>query len=138
MDADLIDPVLDVHLKGAFYVTQPAWMHMREQGYGRIVITSSSAGLFGNFGQANYGAAKMGLVGLTHVLAQEGEVQHQGQRHLADRGHPHDRENCSARWRTCSTRARVTDRGLLAHEDCPVTRQRLLGRRRSRRPVLHR
>src|SRR3954462_10608459 len=73
MGPDLVDPVLDVHLRGAFYVTQPAWVHMREQSYGRVVVTASSAGLFGNFGQANYGAAKMGLVGLAHVLAQEGE-----------------------------------------------------------------
>ena len=73
MTPDLVDPVLDVHLRGAFYVTQPAWVHMREQSYGRVVVTASSAGLFGNFGQANYGAAKMGLVGLAHVLAQEGE-----------------------------------------------------------------
>ena len=46
---------------------------MREQSYGRVVVTASSAGIFGNFGQANYGAAKMGLVGLAHVLSQEGE-----------------------------------------------------------------
>jgi NAD(P)-dependent dehydrogenase (short-subunit alcohol dehydrogenase family) len=72
MTPDLVDPVLDVHLKGAFNVTQAAWGHMREQGYGRIVSTSSAAGIFGNFGQANYGAAKMGLVGLTRVLAVEG------------------------------------------------------------------
>ena len=64
--------VLDVHLKGAFYVTRPAFRLMREQGYGRIVMTSSASGLLGNFGQANYGAAKMGLVGLTNVLAIEG------------------------------------------------------------------
>jgi NAD(P)-dependent dehydrogenase (short-subunit alcohol dehydrogenase family) len=67
-----LEPVLDVHLKGAFYVTQPAWAHMRDQGYGRIVCTASGAGIFGNFGQTNYGAAKMGLVGLTRVLAVEG------------------------------------------------------------------
>jgi NAD(P)-dependent dehydrogenase (short-subunit alcohol dehydrogenase family) len=73
MDADMIEAVLTVHLKGAFYVTRPAWKHMREQGYGRVVNTSSSAGILGNFGQANYGAAKMGLVGLTNVLAIEGE-----------------------------------------------------------------
>jgi NAD(P)-dependent dehydrogenase (short-subunit alcohol dehydrogenase family) len=72
MEPDLLEPVLDVHLKGAFYVTQPAWVHMREQGYGRIVNTSSGAGVFGNFGQTNYGAAKMGLVGFTRVLAVEG------------------------------------------------------------------
>ena len=67
-----LEPVLDVHLKGAFYVTQPAWEHLRNQGYGRIVSTASGAGIFGNFGQTNYGAAKMGLVGLTRVLAIEG------------------------------------------------------------------
>jgi NAD(P)-dependent dehydrogenase (short-subunit alcohol dehydrogenase family) len=72
MDADKVGAVLDVHLRGAFNVTQPAWEHMRSQSYGRIVNTSSGAGLFGNFGQTNYGAAKMGLVGLTRVLAVEG------------------------------------------------------------------
>ena len=68
----MIDPVIDVHLKGALYVTQPAFRLMREQGYGRILNTSSASGLFGNFGQANYGAAKAGLAGLTRVLALEG------------------------------------------------------------------
>ena len=72
MDAEKLEPVLDVHLKGAFYVTQAAWGPMREQNYGRIVNTSSAAGIFGNFGQSNYGAAKAGLVGLTRVLAVEG------------------------------------------------------------------
>lgn len=69
---DLLDPVIAVHLKGAFNVTRPAWLHMLDQGYGRIVNTSSGSGLFGNFGQANYGAAKMGLIGLTRVQAIEG------------------------------------------------------------------
>ena len=72
MTPDLVDPVLAVHLKGAFNVTQAAWPHMREQKYGRVICTSSAAGIFGNFGQTNYGAAKMGLVGLTRVLAVEG------------------------------------------------------------------
>jgi len=72
MTPDLMNPVFDVHLKGAFHVTQPAYLIMREQGYGRIISTSSAAGIFGNFGQTNYGAAKMGLVGFTRVLAVEG------------------------------------------------------------------
>ena len=72
MTPDLVDPVIDVHLRGAFNVTRPAWVRMREQAYGRVVNTSSSSGILGNFGQANYGAAKMGLVGLTRVLAAEG------------------------------------------------------------------
>ena len=67
-----LDAVLDVHLKGAFFVTRPAFRVMREQGYGRIVMTSSASGILGNFGQANYGAAKMGLVGLMNVLKVEG------------------------------------------------------------------
>ncbi len=72
MTPDLVAPVLEVHLRGAFNVTGPAWKIMREKGYGRVVSTSSAAGIFGNFGQANYGAAKMGLVGFTNVLAVEG------------------------------------------------------------------
>ena len=72
MTPDLLNPVLEVHLKGAFYVTRPAWIKMREQSYGRVVNTSSNSGILGNFGQANYGAAKMGLVGFTRVLAAEG------------------------------------------------------------------
>ena len=68
-----LEIVLDVHLKGAFYVSQPAFRAMKEQGYGRFVFTTSAAGVFGNFGQTNYGAAKMGLVGLSNVLAIEGQ-----------------------------------------------------------------
>ena len=67
-----LEAIIDVHLKGAFFVTQPAFASMKENGYGRIVIASSGAGIFGNFGQSNYGAAKMGLVGLMNVLAVEG------------------------------------------------------------------
>jgi len=72
MTPDLWDPVIAVHLTGAYNVTRAAWNHFAEQAYGRIVSTSSAAGIFGNFGQANYGAAKMGIVGLTRVWAQEG------------------------------------------------------------------
>jgi NAD(P)-dependent dehydrogenase (short-subunit alcohol dehydrogenase family) len=69
---DELKLVLDVHLRGAFYVSQPAFRNMKEHGYGRFMFTASAAGVFGNFGQANYGAAKMGLVGLMNVLAVEG------------------------------------------------------------------
>ena len=65
--------VMDVHLHGAYNVTKPAWRNMRENQYGRIVFTTSVSGLFGNFGQANYAAAKTGQVGLMHVLALEGQ-----------------------------------------------------------------
>jgi NAD(P)-dependent dehydrogenase (short-subunit alcohol dehydrogenase family) len=73
MTLDEVDAVLDVHLKGAFYVSHPAFKVMKEKGYGRFVHTSSASGIFGNFGQANYGAAKAGLLGLSNVLAIEGE-----------------------------------------------------------------
>jgi NAD(P)-dependent dehydrogenase (short-subunit alcohol dehydrogenase family) len=74
MDDDMINAVIDVHLKGAFFVTKPAFEIMRDQGYGRIVSTTSGTGLFGNFGQSNYGAAKAGLVGLTRTLSLEGAM----------------------------------------------------------------
>jgi len=73
MEIAEIEAVLEVHLKGAFYVSQPAFRIMKDNGYGRFVFTASASGLFGNFGQANYGAAKLGLVGLSNVLAIEGQ-----------------------------------------------------------------
>ncbi|MEU8380662.1 SDR family oxidoreductase [Streptosporangium sp. NPDC048865] len=66
------DQVLAVHVRGSFLVSRAAFPHLKEQGYGRIINTSSPAGLFGNFGQANYSTAKMGLVGLTKTLGIEG------------------------------------------------------------------
>jgi NAD(P)-dependent dehydrogenase (short-subunit alcohol dehydrogenase family) len=119
---ELLDPVLDVHLKGAFHVIRPAWVRMREAGYGRVLVTASNAGILGNFGQANYGAAKMGLVGLARVLAQEGS-----------------RYDIKANVLAPIARTRMTeellgplapklDPGLVApvaawlvHEDCPVS-----------------
>lgn len=73
MDEENWDAVMNVHLKGAYFVTRPAFENMKSNGYGRIVMTTSGAGLFGNFGQSNYASAKMGLVGLTNVLKIEGE-----------------------------------------------------------------
>jgi NAD(P)-dependent dehydrogenase (short-subunit alcohol dehydrogenase family) len=119
---ELLDPVLDVHLKGAFHVTRPAWARMREAGYGRVLLTASNAGILGNFGQSNYGAAKMGLVGLARVLAQEGA-----------------RYGIKANVLAPIARTRMTEELLgplapkldprlvapvaawLVHEDCPVT-----------------
>lgn len=72
MEEENWDSVMAVHLRGAYCVTRPAFVNMRENGYGRIVMTASGAGLFGNFGQSNYASAKMGLVGLTNVLKLEG------------------------------------------------------------------
>jgi NAD(P)-dependent dehydrogenase (short-subunit alcohol dehydrogenase family) len=73
MDEQSWDAVIGVHLKGAFCVTRPALEHMKNNNYGRIVMTASLSGLLGNFGQSNYGAAKMGLLGLANVLKLEGE-----------------------------------------------------------------
>jgi NAD(P)-dependent dehydrogenase (short-subunit alcohol dehydrogenase family) len=73
MSLDDFRLVVDVHLMGAAICTKAVWERMREQRYGRIVMTTSSSGLYGNFGQANYGAAKMALVGLMQTLAIEGE-----------------------------------------------------------------
>jgi len=72
MDEKKWDAVVAVHLKGTYCVTRPAFIHMMSQGYGRIVMTTSGSGLFGNFGQSNYASAKMGGVGLTNVLKLEG------------------------------------------------------------------
>ena len=73
MSIDDFRLVVDVHLMGAAICTKAVWETMREQRYGRIVMTTSSSGLYGNFGQANYGAAKMALVGLAQTLGIEGE-----------------------------------------------------------------
>lgn len=66
------DAVVRVHLSGSAYVTHAAWPHMQKQGYGRIIFTTSNTGLYGNFGQSNYGAGKAGVIGLMNVLKQEG------------------------------------------------------------------
>lgn len=66
------DAVLQVHLYGGYHITRALWPHFREQQFGRIVVATSTTGLYGNFGQANYGAAKLGLVGLINTLAIEG------------------------------------------------------------------
>lgn len=73
LSEDEWDSVLKVHLYGSFNVTRAAMPHLREQAYGRVLVTTSVTGLYGNFGQANYGAAKLGLVGLINTLAIEGK-----------------------------------------------------------------
>ncbi|MFT4570746.1 MAG: NAD(P)-dependent dehydrogenase (short-subunit alcohol dehydrogenase family) [Hyphomicrobiaceae bacterium] len=73
MTDDDWDLVQAVHVKGAYYCTKAAWPHMREQNYGRIIMTASASGIYGNFGQSNYSVAKMGLVGFGQTLALEGD-----------------------------------------------------------------
>ncbi|MDP9892820.1 NAD(P)-dependent dehydrogenase (short-subunit alcohol dehydrogenase family) [Variovorax boronicumulans] len=75
MSLDDFRRVMDVHLMGTVHCVKAVWEHMRERRYGRIVMTTSSSGLYGNFGQSNYGAAKMALVGLMQTLALEGAKQ---------------------------------------------------------------
>jgi len=124
MEPDLLNPVLDVHLKGAFYVTQPAWQHMREQGYGRIISTSSAAGVFGNFGQANYGAAKMGLVGFTRVLAVEGAKYNIKANAIAPLALTRMTETLLGGLADKLDPGLVSPLvGFLAHENCPVSGQ---------------
>ena len=138
---DLLDPVLDVHLRGAFHVTGPAWHAMREQGYGRVVNTTSAAGILGTAGKSNYGAAKAGLVGLTRVLAQEG-AQHGIKvnavapiaatrmltHSMGETGGAADRQLAPAAREMMNAITGKLDPALvspvvafLAHEDCPVT-----------------
>jgi NAD(P)-dependent dehydrogenase (short-subunit alcohol dehydrogenase family) len=122
MGPDNVNPVLDVHLKGAFHVTQPAWEHMRAQNHGRIVNTSSGAGLFGNFGQSNYGAAKMGLVGLTRVLAVEGAKNDIKVNAIAPVAKTRMTEDLLGPIADKMLPESVTPLVVfLAHEDCPVT-----------------
>jgi NAD(P)-dependent dehydrogenase (short-subunit alcohol dehydrogenase family) len=72
MSVENLDAVVKVHLYGGFYVVRAAWPHFREQKFGRVVAATSTAGIYGNFGQANYAAAKLGLVGMINTLAIEG------------------------------------------------------------------
>ena len=122
MTPAMVDSVIDVHLRGAFNVTQPAWVHMREQSYGRIVNTSSSSGILGNFGQANYGAAKMGLVGLTRVLAAEGAQRNIRVNALAPVARTRMTQELLGRFAEKLDPALVSPVvAWLVHEDCPVS-----------------
>jgi NAD(P)-dependent dehydrogenase (short-subunit alcohol dehydrogenase family) len=122
MTPDLLDPVLDVHLRGAFNVTRPAWVAMREQSYGRVINTSSNSGILGNFGQSNYGAAKMGLVGLTRVLAVEGAKYNIKVNAIAPVAKTRMTEELlGAMGDKIEPRLVSPIVAFLAHEDCPVT-----------------
>jgi NAD(P)-dependent dehydrogenase (short-subunit alcohol dehydrogenase family) len=122
MSPEMLEAVIDVHLKGAFYVTRPAWIKMREQGYGRVVNTSSNSGIIGNFGQSNYGAAKMGLVGFTRVLAQEGAKHNIKVNAIAPVARTRMTEEVmGAAVEKLDPELVAPVVAFLAHEDCPVT-----------------
>ncbi|HEX3539953.1 MAG TPA: SDR family oxidoreductase [Acidimicrobiales bacterium] len=122
MTPDMVNPVIDVHLRGAFNVTRPAWIKMREQSYGRVLNTASNAGILGNFGQANYGAAKMGLVGLTRVLAQEGGKYNIKVNAIAPVAGTRMTEDLLGPLAEKLDPALVSPiAAWLVHEDCPVT-----------------
>jgi NAD(P)-dependent dehydrogenase (short-subunit alcohol dehydrogenase family) len=122
MTPDMDRAVIDVHLHGAFNVTRPAWVKFREQGYGRVVNTSSNSGLLGNFGQANYGAAKMGLVGFTHVLAHEGAKYNIKVNALAPVAATRMTEGLLGAMAENVGPQKVSPIvGWLCHEDCPVS-----------------
>ena len=124
LEPAMTEAVFDVHLRGAFHVTQPAWQIMREQGYGRIVSTSSAAGVFGNFGQANYGAAKMGLVGFTQVLAVEGAKYNIKANAIAPLALTRMTEDLLGALGQKLQPEMVSPLvAFLAHEDCPVSGQ---------------
>lgn len=119
---DLLTPVIDVHLLGAFYVTQPAWLVMREKGYGRVINTSSNSGILGNFGQSNYGAAKMGLVGFTRVLANEGRRHNIKANAIAPVAKTRMTEELLGPFGEKLAAEEITPTVcFLAHADCPVT-----------------
>ncbi|GLW06255.1 3-oxoacyl-ACP reductase [Microtetraspora sp. NBRC 13810] len=123
MSVEEFDAVLAVHVRGSFLVSHAAFPHMKEQGFGRIVNTSSPAGLFGNFGQANYSTAKMGLVGLTKTIGIEGARANIRCNAIAPIAWTRMTESLlPAEFEAKFTPERVSALvAFLAHEDCPVT-----------------
>ena len=123
MTPEMFDHVFDVHIRGAFFVTQPAFMRMREQGYGRVVTTSSSSGLYGNFGQVNYSTAKMGLVGMARTIAIEGARFNIKANAVAPNAFTRMTENLMSADAGERLRPDLVSPVVawLCHEDCPVS-----------------
>ena len=122
MDVDDFRLVLEVHLMGAVHCCKAVWPHMQAQEYGRIVMTTSSTGLYGNFGQSNYGAAKLAQVGLMQTLALEGAKHNIRVNALAPTAHTRMTEGVlpEAMLAALKPGAVVPALLVLAHEDAPT------------------
>ena len=139
MTPDQVNPVLDVHLRGAFYVTQPAWQLMRDQGYGRIVNTSLGRRHLRQLRPDQLRRRQDGPRRPHPGARRRGrQEQHQGQRHRAGRQDPHDRGALRRRHGQALARARHPDRHLPRPRGLPGHRRGVLGRRRPRGPHLRR
>jgi NAD(P)-dependent dehydrogenase (short-subunit alcohol dehydrogenase family) len=121
-DADW-DIIMKVHIKGAYSVTRAAWNILRNKGYGRIINTSSSSGIFGSFGQANYAAAKMGLHGFTLSLSKEGEAKNIKVNTIAPLAGTRMTETVNPKEFTESIKPEFVAPlvAVLSHDDCPDT-----------------
>ncbi len=125
MTAEMFDHVTAVHTRGSFHILQPAYVYMREHGYGRVVTTSSSAGLYGNFGQVNYSTAKMGLIGMARTIATEGARFNIKANVLAPGAYTRMTEGLIPETSAERLRPNLVSPVVawLCHEDCPVTGQ---------------
>jgi NAD(P)-dependent dehydrogenase (short-subunit alcohol dehydrogenase family) len=127
MSSEDFDAVLDVHLRGAFHVVRPAFPLMRAAGYGRIVLTSSISGLYGNHGVANYAVAKAGIIGLSNVVALEGSADNVACNVIVPSAVTRMAEglDISAYPPMCPEQVAPVV-GLLAHESCSITGEMLI------------
>jgi len=122
LTSDLLNSVLEVHLLGTINTSKAVWEIMKKQQYGRIINTTSAAGLFGNFGQTNYAAAKMGIVGVTKVLAIEGIKNNIMVNSLAPGAKTRMTEELLGPLADKMSPEQVSPIvAYLAHDDCPVT-----------------